>query len=206
MKYIISFFRLLSLVGAFYLNGIYNFFNNFPFITTDRKLEFNVALYSIILDIVFDFLLKKIKNFFAKYQTNIEIIAYKKDENPDITHIPEIKLNSTGVTEIKLNFNIEGNINTLKKIKLILNLPNWIQPQSNITQNSDGSYEYIVGDLTGISSSSSKVNTIVTQKIPLIGISSGNEKEIEVELKLNLPIHKKIFCKFKSNSFKLKIS
>ena len=157
---------------------------------------------------MFNKLLNKFSYFWDKFSVNLEIIAYKKGQEPDITCVPEIILNKrSNVAEVKLEFKIKANINQLKKMKLILNLPGWAQPQANILQRPDGSYEYEISVLTGVNSSTTIVKTTLSENIPLIGNLSGREKDIDIILKVEKPFYyMKPFHKIKSNSFKLKIS
>ena len=144
--------------------------------------------------------------FFYKFQTNLEVVAYKKGDEPEIKNIPKIKVGKNGTTEIKINFDIKGNIFILKKLKLILNLPDWLTAQSNVIRRVNGSYEYNIIDLVGIRNMTSDIKTRVTANIPLIGMSDGNRKEIEILLKIEGPKYLKFLYKIESNLVRLEIS
>ena len=208
MKIIEYLIPIIVIIIEFLFNKIYYFSILFPFIPMDKKIEFNVVVYTAILNILFNKLLNKFSYFWDKFSVNLEIIAYKKGQEPDITCVPEIILNKrSNVAEVKLEFKIKANINQLKKMKLILNLPGWAQPQANILQRPDGSYEYEISVLTGVNSSTTIVKTTLSENIPLIGNLSGREKDIDIILKVEKPFYyMKPFHKIKSNSFKLKIS
>ena len=204
MKFIKCLKPAITVLIAFYINRFFDFSTLFSFIPLDKKIEVNIVIYTTILNILIDMLLKLIP------QKSLEITAYKKGQEPDITCVPEIFLNKkSNIAEVKLEFKIEAKIDNLKKMKLVLNLPNWVQPQSNIPQRPDGSYEYEISALTGINSSTTIVRTTFSKKIPLIGTGNMNDsgKDMEVILKIKKPFYYMTpFYKIKSNSFKLKIS
>lgn len=198
IKYIIP---LLSILAALFLNKFLNFSNLFSFIPDNYKMEVNVLFYNT----TFNFFIDKLIN---NYKTIIRVIAYKRGEEENINSIPEITLNSSGVTEIKLKFYIEGkNVETLKKFNLILTLPNWIQTQSNVTQRPDKSYEYNIGKLLEIDNISAEIKDYKqVVSLPLIGFSNGNEKDFKVIMDLEKKIFLKFLCKFERNSFVVKIA
>ena len=202
MKYIIEYIvPIAMLVLAFYFNNICSFSLPFSFIPIDKKVEVSIGIWIAIINLV----LFPIKYFFYKYQTILKIIVYKKGEEPEIKNIPKIKVARNGPAEIKVYFDIKGHIFILKRLKLVLNLPDWLQAQSNVTRRANGSYEYIVVDLFEIRNMVD-VKTSGKANIPLIGMSNGNKKDVEVLLKIEGSIWYKFLYKVESNSVKLEIS
>lgn len=172
------------------------------FIPNDKKQEVIVVILVVIFNLLKDEIVKLIME---KFGTKITIIAYKKGEVPDIKDNPEIKMNSNGVAEIKLEFEIDGNIKEMNKLELVLNLPNWVQsqPGRNSFQRDNGQYVYKMKDLIGMNNNSQeRVKTKIIEKLPLIKNFDVSGRQIEVKIKLE---NEPLLCVFKKNSFKIKI-
>ena len=197
-------FSILSLIIAYFLSScfdILDFFSRFlKFITKDKKIEINVLIYVGMVDFIIRFIIDIInKNF----KTNLSVVAFKKNEEINENSIPIIELNKTGVTEIKLKFELKGNA---KNLRVLLDLPNWIQPQANVLKE-NGSYVYDVKELFGLTKNKTEKKISLKFDFPMIIYGEeGIEREFEVGIRLD---RKKLFlnsffCTFKSNSFKIK--
>ena len=111
MKFIECLKPAITVLIAFYINRFFDFSTLFSFIPLDKKIEVNIVIYTTILNILIDMLLKLIP------QKSLEITAYKKGQEPDITCVPEIFLNKkSNIAEVKLEFKIEAKIDNLKKM------------------------------------------------------------------------------------------
>ena len=83
-------FNYIAISLSFILIDKFNVMDFMTFIPQDQKLAYGVGLYNIILNSILGFLQKKIEDNKLK----IEVIFYKKEDEPNIDYNPTLKMDN----------------------------------------------------------------------------------------------------------------
>ncbi|MGL5797089.1 MAG: hypothetical protein ACRCYT_02690 [Cetobacterium sp.] len=187
------------LLGSFWISEKYNFINRISFIPNDKKIEVSVSLYTLILLGFYNFIKRNIN----QKKVNLKLISYEKKQNPDIMSNPTFKFsNKYNVSEIYIDIHMNGDLKKLNKMILVLNFPNWVQPQLNLGFEENGSFKIKFKDIIGMSIKKGKLEKILTLKIPMICIPESFSQEDSIVF--NIDGQPWFLCTIEKNSFKLK--
>ena len=194
-------------VISYFLSSKFNFAEFFSFIPNDRKIEVNLLFYTAIMSIVIDLVFI----FFSNIKNDIEIIVYKKNGEKNLNINPNIIFSNTNVAEVFLNITVTGKIKKNSELKMIISLPEWIEPQCNVQRRENGIYEYNLIDILGIPNSTQRVSYTQVEKFPMIANINSKTEMREADVKISFEIEKKynlfkcLLYNFKSNFFIVKI-
>lgn len=102
-------FYFIAISLSFILIDKFNVMDFMTFIPQDQKLAYGVGLYNIILNSILGFLQKKIEDNKLK----IEVIFYKKEDEPNIDYNPTLKMDNE-LNKINIQVLVEGKTKRLK--------------------------------------------------------------------------------------------
>ena len=199
MKKIIHFIFQITinfgiLLVAYWFSKIFNIIDYIDFIPKDKKLEISVSLYTAIgLKII-----ELVNEYLENIKTKIQIIAYDKGKEPDINNIPQY-----AVGQINIEMWLEGNLEVLNKMDLVLDLPNWVQVQYNLGRQENGSFKISLKKIMNISRTTGRLEKKkIIVKIPTIYVPIATSHIDLIKIKVEKEPY--FFFSIENNSFKLK--
>lgn len=174
----------------------------FDSLSSDKIYEMGLTAYmtivGVIINLIYDFLESK--------RTSIVCIFYTQEKNINIENTPLVVCDDeVGYTSISCHIEAKGNLKRLKKCKLNLSLPSWLDTQLNsnniVVDYCDRNLIWNLGNILQQNSSKQQYAQY-SIKIPLLK-NDGNDSSV-IEIDLAPEMKKKIGINFKTNTFKVR--
>lgn len=116
---------LTPLLAVFFLNK-FNLFEYVTFVPDEYTFDVGLMLYLALIEAIYEI----IKQRLSKSMSEIECIFYEKKDSIDIRNTPVFACDpQMGVAIIHCRVRLRGNVNNLRKCRLILSLPEWLSSQ-----------------------------------------------------------------------------
>ena len=116
---------LTPLLAVFFLNK-FNLFEYVTFVPDEYTFDVGLMLYLALIEALYEI----IKQRLSKSMSEIECVFYERKDSIDIRNTPMFVCDSqTCVTTISCRIRLRGNVNSLRKCKLVLSLPEWLSSQ-----------------------------------------------------------------------------
>lgn len=195
---------IITPISAVYFLDKFNICDYLLFIPDEHKFDVGLSLYLAVLEMGAEFL----ENLCSNTVAEIECVFYSDKDNKNINTIPHFVCDSDsdGVTNIYCEVKVKGNIQKLKKCKLIMDIPEWVTSQvpktNRVVQYSDNRIMWSFNKFLSDSAIADGSGTGTTITFPLI---NSTKDEIMSEV-IRPTLKKPFYClgvKLRTNGIRI---
>lgn len=198
-------FYILSIYFSFLLVDIFNIMEFIKIIPQEQKLNYGLGLYNVILNTLFLAIQTKIEDNKLK----IEMIFYKKEDEPDIVHNPTVNfVNDLG--EINIQVLVKGKTKRLKDTYIKIPKEQFVTMQKSTSRDNkisriDNEGNYII-ELENLYLSKDKkyIEMKIESRISFLSIEEHFESKLRPILIGDNTIMDRLMIKFTHNDFNIK--